>query len=388
MDEERNELPTPPRYRYKLIKALTLTLFFLALFFSIGFTGLKATSSSSFCSTCHEMKPEFYTWKASTHAEVDCVSCHIQPGTENLAKDKANGLVQVYKKETNTYTAPIQMPKDIPNSSCERCHNMKTRQVTPSGDLIIPHEKHLTKGVKCVSCHSGVAHGDIVDRNVTFKSDYDKWDDTLGKSMMSDVKFTQPKMEDCMNCHQARGVSTACKTCHTTGMLPKSHKQANFVKDGDHGKLAEKDIKYCNKCHSYMSDTEIKDLGQDVSASQQFLSGGKAKSTTISAQQYAKENTFCKKCHIQRPPSHVQGWTNLHGALATNNQQKCLTCHDEQNTANHQISNVTCSSCHPAMHAGKDFKITHPIDISSYKAPVELCYRCHDKPKCQSCHKP
>ncbi|MDP4085176.1 MAG: NapC/NirT family cytochrome c [Bacillota bacterium] len=387
MDEEQKELPTPPRFRYKLIKISTLTLLFLTLFLTIGFTGLKATSSSSFCSTCHEMKPEYYTWKASAHSEVDCVECHIEPGAKNLAKDKANGLVQVFDNFTNRYTAPIQMPKDIPNSSCERCHNMKTRQVTPEGDLIIPHDKHLAKGVKCVECHNGVAHGDISARNVTFKSDYDKWDTELGKSMMSDITFTQPKMEDCMNCHQARGVSTACKTCHTTGMVPKSHKQANF-KTGNHGKLAEKDILYCNKCHSYMSDTDIKDLGTNVTASQQFLSGGKDKSTIISAQQYAKENTFCKKCHSQKPPSHVKGWVNLHGPFANKDRRQCLTCHDEQNIMNQQTTNITCSSCHPAMHDGKDYKSHHPIDITGYKAPAELCYSCHNKSKCQSCHTP
>jgi nitrate/TMAO reductase-like tetraheme cytochrome c subunit len=387
MDEERNELPTPPRFRYKLIKAMTLTLFFLALFFSIGFTGLKATSSSSFCSTCHEMKPEFYTWKASTHSEVDCVNCHIEPGAENLAKDKANGLVQVFKKETNTFTAPIQMPKDIPNSACERCHNMKTRQVTPSGDIIIPHEKHLTKGVKCVSCHSGVAHGKIAERNVTFKSDYDKWDDTLGKSMMSDIKFSSPKMETCMDCHEARDVSTACKTCHKTGEVPKSHKESSFKK-GSHGKLAENDIKYCNKCHEYMSSTEIKDIGQDVPTSKQFLSGGKAKPTTISAQQYAKENTFCKECHTQRPVSHVKGFVNQHGSLAKQNQQRCLTCHDEKENGFNKTTNITCDTCHPAMHAGMDYRASHPIKLAVNQKPVELCYSCHNRTKCESCHKP
>jgi nitrate/TMAO reductase-like tetraheme cytochrome c subunit len=387
MDDEKNELPAPPRFRYKLLKIATLTIFFLALFASIGFTGLKATSSSSFCSTCHEMKPEFYTWKASTHSEVDCVNCHIEPGAKNLAKDKANGLLQVYKKETNTYTAPIQMPKDIPNEACDRCHNMKNRDTTPSGDLIIPHDKHLAKDIKCVQCHSGVAHGKIAERNVTFKSDYAKWDETLGKSMMSNVKFTSPKMETCMECHENRNVSTACETCHTTRMLPKSHKETSF-KTGDHGKLAEKDIKECHKCHEYMSTTEIKDLGQEVSASQQFLSGGTVKPDTITAQEYAKENSFCKKCHTQRPPSHIKGFTTLHGPLANQNKQRCFTCHDEQDTGFNKITNVTCNSCHPAMHAGFDYRATHPIELPPNQKPVESCYQCHNKSKCQSCHKP
>jgi nitrate/TMAO reductase-like tetraheme cytochrome c subunit len=385
MDEEQKVRKAPPRYRYILIKTMTLTVLFLALLFVIGFSGLKATSSSKFCSSCHEMTPEYYTWKASAHAEVDCVNCHIEPGAKNLAKDKANGLVQVFDNLTNRYTAPIQMPKNIPNSACERCHNMKTREVTPSGDLIIPHDKHLTKGIKCVECHSGVAHGKIAERNVTFKTDYSKWDDSLGKAMMSDVTFTQPKMQDCMDCHKARGVSTACTTCHSTGMKPESHNAADF-KNGGHGVLAGKDIKECNNCHQYMSDTEIKEI-KDPSPTELFLNGGKSTQQTITAQEYAKENSFCKQCHTKRPPSHVSGWSSLHGPIATKDLPRCLTCHDQQNTGFNKISNVTCSSCHPAMHAGKDYKKTHPIDLTGVTEPKELCYSCHDKPVCTKCHK-
>lgn len=387
MEEDRKELPAPPRrFRYKGFKFLTVTLFFLTLFFVLGFSGLEATSSSKFCSSCHEMEPEYYTWKSSTHSEVECSNCHIGSGVENISKAKANGLVQVYRTATDNFTAPIQMPKNIPNSACEKCHNMKTREVTASGDLIIPHDKHLAKDIKCTECHSGVAHGKVAERNVTFKSDYSKWDDTLGKSMMSDVKYTSPKMETCMECHKVRNVSTACKTCHKTGMEPKSHKQANF-KTGNHGKIAEKDIKNCNKCHGYMSDDEIKGL-EDKHASQEFLRTGTiSQESSITAQEYGKENTFCQKCHSQRPPSHVKGFVNLHGPLAKSDQQKCLTCHYTQNTGQKSISNVYCNSCHPAQHKDKNWRAKHPIAVSNNEKISNKCYTCHVKNRCSACHK-
>ncbi|MEH7082679.1 NapC/NirT family cytochrome c [Neobacillus drentensis] len=385
MEEEKEMRSAPPRYRYKLIKFMTLALFFIVIFLALGFSGLKATSSSGYCSSCHEMKPEYYTWKASTHSEVDCVSCHIQPGAKNLAKNKANGVVELYKKTMNTYSAPIQMPKEIPNSACESCHNMDKREVTPSGDIIIPHDKHLAKDVKCTQCHSGVAHGKIAERQVTFKTDYGKWDDSLGKSMMSDLKFTKTKMETCVECHEVRDVSTECKTCHTTGVLPKSHKESDF-KTGSHGELAKKDLKSCNKCHSFMSETEIKGF-VEIPASQQFLSNTDSKITQISAQDYAKENTFCKDCHTTKPKSHVKGFVNLHGAKAKVSMEACLACHDKQKTGFNKTNNVTCNSCHPAMHADKNFKERHPVNIQNATRPTDFCYTCHNKPKCTSCHK-
>jgi len=385
MEEEKETRSAPPRFNYKLIKIATLTLLFLAIFFFAGFFGLEATSSSKFCSSCHEMKPEYYTWKASTHSEVDCVNCHIEPGVKNLAEAKAGGVKELYKKQTDTYLAPIQMPKDIPNSACERCHNMDTREVTTSGDLIIPHDKHLAKDIECVQCHSGVAHGKIAERKVTFKSDYGKWDDSLGKSMMSDIKFTSPKMETCMECHEARQVTTECKACHTTSMYPKSHKKADF-KDETHGSLAIKDVKKCNECHKYMSKKEI-DIFNEKPASMQYLNNGTVKEDDIDANDYAKQNTYCKDCHSTRPASHKKGFGVSHGVLANKNTEMCLTCHDYQNTGRTKNIIVTCNTCHPSTHSNRDWRITHPINVERGRKVTEYCYTCHVKKNCTSCHK-
>jgi len=400
MEEDKMEQPAPKRRRYNLFKILTLSLFFVVIFIIAGSVTVESTSSSKFCSSCHEMQPEYQTWQESSHSDIECKECHIGSGVTSYAKAKVNGIKQVYLHTTNNYSAPIQMPKDIPNSTCEKCHDMKNRSVTPEGDIIIPHDKHLAKDIKCTQCHSGVVHGDISDRNVTFKSDYSKWDSSLAKSMMT-VKFTQPQMETCITCHKDRDVSTACKTCHSTNMEPKSHTTETF-KTQDHGKLAEKDVQACNKCHQYMSDDEIKDV-TETTASQQFLTTGSTKQKSISAQDYAKENSFCKKCHTgTRPASHDANFVNEHGVSAKSDKQKCLACHTEQSigsgtTSNGLASNAVsvtssgkapaCSSCHPASHENVDYKDNHPIDLTGVTAPSARCYTCHSEQKCESCHK-
>jgi nitrate/TMAO reductase-like tetraheme cytochrome c subunit len=383
MEEERNELPTPPLFRHKLLKIITLTLLFLALFASIGFTGLEATSSSKFCSSCHEMKPEYYTWKASTHAEVDCVNCHTQPGAENIPKDKANVIVQAFKKETNTYTAPIHMPGEIPNSACEKCHNVSTREVTPSGDLIIPHEKHNANGIECIQCHSGVAHGKIADRKMTYQSDYDRWDDTIGTAAMSDTKFIRPDMDTCMECHKARNVSTACKTCHKTGMVPKTHTAA--FKTKNHGEFAKLDIRKCDSCHGYMSKEKVDGL-EDISSVKKFLENIKSSKPSVTAFDYAKQNTFCKDCHSKRPASHTSHWTRDHHLLASQDKQQCLACHNYQIADKNNTKIVACATCHPSIHEGFN-KVGHPIPLAVNQQITKKCYTCHIKPKCSACHR-
>jgi nitrate/TMAO reductase-like tetraheme cytochrome c subunit len=385
-EEQKHELPAPPRFRNKIYKILTLTLLFLALFFSIGYIGLEASSSSTFCASCHEMQPEYYTWKASSHGEVDCVNCHVEPGVENLAKAKGNGVVQLVKKSTQTYSAPIQMPKDIPDSACESCHNLKSRDVSPSGDLIIPHDKHIEKDIQCTQCHSGVAHGKIAERKVTFKTDYAKWDESLGKTMMSEKKFTSPKMEECMDCHEARKITTECSACHTTNMYPESHKAKNF-KAGAHGSLAKKELSQCNDCHKYMSNEETT-VFNDQPAHTQFLKTNKVQTEVKKGgtQIYAKENTYCRDCHTQRPESHTKSFSQSHGKLAKDDQELCLTCHDYQKNGLNKTSNVACASCHSGSHKNKQWRKTHPIDLPQNVKVIETCYTCHSKPKCSSCH--
>jgi nitrate/TMAO reductase-like tetraheme cytochrome c subunit len=385
MEEEHKELPAPPRFRYRIFKIMTLTVLFLGLFLFVGVAGLKGTSSSEFCASCHEMKPEFYTWKASSHSEVDCVSCHIEPGLENLAKSKAEGVVELYKKTTKTYTAPIRMPDEIPDSACETCHNVSKREVTPSGDIIIPHDKHKTEGVECIQCHSGTAHGKIADRKMTYQADYLKWDDKVGTAAMSEIKWIRPDMDTCMECHKARKVTTECTACHTTGMVPESHKDENFKKEL-HGKQASEDLKDCNVCHKDMSTKPLDDY-EEVSTLTKFLKKeNETKQVKKNHYDYAKENTFCKDCHSKRPESHNRYFMKEHGELASKDKQKCLACHNYQEAGNVNTSMVACSSCHPAMH--KNFrKDRHPVPLAENQDVTKYCYTCHVKRTCSSCHK-
>jgi nitrate/TMAO reductase-like tetraheme cytochrome c subunit len=387
MEEEQKVIqPTaPPRFRGRLIKVLTLTLFFIILLFTVGFLGLETTSSSQFCASCHEMKPEYYTWKASSHSEVDCVNCHTGSTKEEYAKAKANGLVQVFKKTTQTYTAPIRMPNQIEDASCEKCHNISTRDVTPTGDLIIPHDKHKNKGIKCFQCHSGVAHGKIADRKMTYQSDYGEWDDTLGNAVMSEVKYIKPEMDTCMKCHEARKVTLECSACHKTGMFPDNHKRNEF-KLLNHGSHAQKDVENCNSCHSYMSSEEIKGF-EKIPTVNKFLSKEKIADKKITAQGYAKMNTFCKDCHSLRPTSHTSNFISSHGSTAKQSTEKCEACHDIQDKGNSTVTTVTCNSCHPSSHANKSWRSGHPIQLPPNQKVNQTCYTCHYEETCSQCHK-
>jgi nitrate/TMAO reductase-like tetraheme cytochrome c subunit len=384
MKEEKEEPKSPPFLSGRLFKILTLTLFFIIVLFSVGFLGLETTSSSKFCSSCHEMKPEYYTWKASSHSEVDCVSCHTGTTKEDYAKAKANGLVQVYKTATQDYIAPIKMPNQIENSSCEKCHNMSTRNVSASGDLIIPHDKHKKEKVACIKRHSGVAHGKIAERKVTYRSDYGKWNEKLGKSIMSETKFLKPQMGTCVECHALRKVANTCETCHETTMLPDNHKKVSF-KTGDHGKIEPTELKNCDKCHSYMSKEKYQPFEKEKSSYTKFINKEEPETKEASVTDYAKVNTFCKDCHSQRPASHKQDLFLMNHGRIAENTKTCFACHDDKIISDAPVTSVACSSCHASSHQ-QEWKQRHPVPVIENQKFNRTCTQCHVEETCTKCH--
>ena len=370
-----------PVEKYKFIIIFFGTLLFLIV--GTG-AGLKATSNPNFCSICHAMSPQVHTWKASTHNKVACTDCHVAPGVENLVKEKASGVKRLFYNATDKYLAPIRMPNVIPNESCQKCHDMSSRTVSASGDIIIDHQVHEIKKVACVTCHDGVAHGKVSEKRVTYKTDYAKWNGMLAKRFMKDTKSTRPQMGTCMECHELKRAPLSCNTCHETSMLPEEHKTEGFITK-EHMQQAKKDILYCNTCHSYTTKNQV-DVLKGKSAYVSYLSGEKPKETTVTVTQYAKTNDYCVKCHSVRPQSHNTEFMSKHGLLANQNRDACFTCHDHRINGDSPVVKVSCASCHPSSHP-KTWQKTHPpAPIRENQKLNKSCMRCHIQERCAGCH--
>jgi hypothetical protein len=103
---------------------------------SIGFLLLTAFGSyetyhlmetNSFCGeACHTpMEPEYKAYQHSAHAQVDCVACHIGPGTTAYIRTKLNGVKQLYHQIRGDYERPIQILNPnlrLAQETCQTCH--------------------------------------------------------------------------------------------------------------------------------------------------------------------------------------------------------------------------------------------------------------------------
>ncbi|MGO9518407.1 MAG: NapC/NirT family cytochrome c [Candidatus Korobacteraceae bacterium] len=106
-------------------------LSFIVIFSLVSAVGsykaYEFTDSVDFCGQlCHSvMHPEFVAYKASPHARVACVDCHVGSGASWYVKSKLSGIRQVYYTARGTYPRPIPTPVHNlrpAQDTCEQCH--------------------------------------------------------------------------------------------------------------------------------------------------------------------------------------------------------------------------------------------------------------------------
>ncbi len=292
---------------------------------------LTFTNQPIFCSSCHKtMSPEYTTWEVTSHSQINCTACHIKPGLINTLTHKVKTLKEPILYVTNSWEKPIKPSEPVENENCQQCHSQH-RNYTVSGDLIVPHQRHIDAGVQCIDCHAGVAHAKIYERGLTGEKAPVKpedWTTDYAKKVAT-KDFTNPDMDTCIQCHVKRGKPMSCETCHKTIFTPDNHKDKTKWRT-NHGLEAEKNIKSCQSCHNF----GFKDKGVKLDNP---------------ATAYAWGNSFCASCHAKMPPGHNNTtWRNEHGQVEkTKGRKNCEACHRPNDSyPNAAPTKVSCNQCH------------------------------------------
>lgn len=250
--------PGAPVKRWRALAAVMFVAVVVALLVLPVFSTLQPAYYSRYA----QLRPRMDMWRTSTHAKVSCIQCHVDPGAMGFVAFAARSIPDFYSqlvfgpKSTNLLQAPDR-------EACQKCHT-DYRQVSPDGDLLIPHRAHVeVLHIECVVCHKSLVHA------------------------ANAAGFNRPQMTTCIGlCHDGTKATDKCDKCHTRKEAPASHKQADWLKI--HGGMA-KTID-CGKCHDWTPD-------------------------------------YCGNCHSKRPPTHVGNWKTAHGAEAKIRGNGCLVCH-------------------------------------------------------------
>ncbi len=217
-----------------------------------GIVSIELTSLPAFCNSCHIMNPYYDNWKTSSHSEVSCIKCHLQPGLAGLIKGKINGFAQSVNcivGRMNTKPNAI-----VTDDSCLRtgCHNIEELLSTETdfNGVKFTHKKHIAKtidgiAISCNTCHSH------------FEGD----------------EHFNVNNEVCFTCHFLKGsktsqrlVQTGCKDCHEVpdkvierGLVKINHAEFVSYEASCEGSCHKKEVEQesmvsdsvCLNCQSY-----------------------------------------------------------------------------------------------------------------------------------------
>ena len=161
----------------RTVVSLVVGLFMGAALCFFGILIVHSTSKSSFCLSCHEMKPAGADWRTSAHyanargVVAECRDCHIKPGLvhEVLAKmtDGTKDLMfhlvdnpEPTEDVREKWRASVR--KSISDESCRHCHRVLIPPGISKGGIIAHMTYQRSKdqlGLKCVKCHYHRFHG-------------------------------------------------------------------------------------------------------------------------------------------------------------------------------------------------------------------------------------
>lgn len=339
-------------------KGVWIFIGFVFLCFAATLTAAyKVSETPWFCGTCHNMKVYVDSWKASTHKDVPCLSCHYKPGFWNhlVGKWKDGQVSLVYFVTGKVITRPHA---EIDDQSCLQsgCHKRENlNKDIAFKNVIFNHVQHLDKmkrdmQLRCTTCHSQIVQG-------------------------THITVTE---ENCFICHFQKGKGekeyfTGCTSCHFEARGDIKVGSFNF----NHKKFVKRGVK-CETCHT----------------------------NVVTGDGRVQENA-CLQCHNKREILEAK-YTHefLHKNHVTDHKVECFLCHT---SIKHGIVKAhsmggdfgECAKCHKAnihetnlsMYLGKGSKLAS--SVPDRKALLNMdCSVCH-KPgtnlaaaegSCKNCH--
>lgn len=169
-----------PSAKYSLLAIASISFFFGIIFWGGFNTGMEATNSLEFCTTCHEMRDNVYQeYKETIHysnrsgVRAICSDCHVPKDWTHKILRKAKASFEIWGKLTGSIdtkekfeakrmelaTHEWDRMKGNNSRECRNCHTFEA--MSPELQKQTPYKKHMKakeEGKTCIDCHKGIAH--------------------------------------------------------------------------------------------------------------------------------------------------------------------------------------------------------------------------------------
>jgi cytochrome c-type protein NapC len=169
-----------PSAKYSML-ALLVVGFFGGIIFWGGFnTGLEATNTLEFCTSCHEMRDTVYPeykesihYKNRTGVRAICPDCHVPRDWTHKMARKMKASFEIWGKLTGSIDTPQKFEKQRmrlateewarmeANGSreCRNCHSFAAMKASKQSSMAQKNHAEAQKtGKTCIDCHKGIAH--------------------------------------------------------------------------------------------------------------------------------------------------------------------------------------------------------------------------------------
>lgn len=401
-----------PRTRH----VVELSIIGISVFVLISVVGsYKAyhyTETDEFCgTTCHQlMHPEFTAYKASPHARVGCVNCHIGSGATWYVKSKLSGAYQVYATIVKNYPRPIPTPVENlrpAQETCEQCHwpekfwgaQLKVFNHFGYDETNTPRETRLlikTGGGKPTEGMAAGIHFHMnIESEVTYSAS-DRRRQTIewikvrnrGTGKVTEYRFKGSKISDaevaklpqrrmdCVNCHN--------RPTHIYTPPDLAVDRALLAHD------IPRDL-------PYVKAQAVAALTKDYASTPEALDGIRKDIDTYYSTTYPDVYSKRKKdvdatvaqlhriFQTIRFPEMKVDWRAHTNNIGHFYYPGCFRCHDDNHVSSDgKVISKECNICHEvlgqkeggvAMAAPSDVAFQHPVDLGDLRS-VE-CAECH-----------
>ncbi len=136
--------------------------------------GLHATSTNSFCESCHVHPHSTTTWRQGAHYNtesgviIDCVDCHLPPGGITYLTEKARtGIRDIYGKlfkDVSKINWERRSKREfavhyVYKASCVNCHqNLFPAGLNKEGEDAHLYYEQKPDELRCINCHLETGH--------------------------------------------------------------------------------------------------------------------------------------------------------------------------------------------------------------------------------------
>ena len=309
------------------------------------------------CARCHEIRPPYEDWHASTHRGVACKSCHGDSMSLDV-KFHAGNLRRLLKHAGGNVPEQVRIKDadvDAIMERCRACHRQEFAQwqagphsITYAG--IFLDRDHNSKRLlmdDCLRCHGMYFEGAI-------------------KELVTPIDITGPwRLTDAAQGRRPVIPCLACHSMHRRGN-PMTKPAAKPASPGPAQEVSRPSLAYFDRRE--MEHVPVSRMSEPA-----MLEGARRVKMSPDPRQM-----LCYQCHAPTAGFQV-GTGDDRTPIGVHEGLSCLACHQKHA----QMTRASCANCHPRLsNCGLDVEkmdTTYLSAASKHNVHFVKCADCHPK---------